>query len=55
MPSLERDERSQSAGGDPVDAILLGIDGTGPLSDGAYHREMHNSFVRYIVAIPPRR
>ena len=32
-----------------MDSILLGIDGTGPLSDRAYHGEMHNSFVRYVV------
>jgi hypothetical protein len=38
-----------------LEAILLGIDGTGPLSDGAYHKEMHDSFVRYIVRNSPAK
>lgn len=38
-----------------MDPILLGIDGTGPLSDRTYHGEMHNSFVRYIVRNSPAK
>jgi hypothetical protein len=32
-----------------VQAILLGIDGTGPLATAEYHAEMRSSFVKYIV------
>jgi hypothetical protein len=32
-----------------MDTILLGIDGTGPLTDKSYYQQMHTSFVRFIV------
>lgn len=38
-----------------MEAILLGIDGTGPLTDGAYYAGMRNSFVSYIVRHSPAR
>jgi hypothetical protein len=34
-------------------AILLGIDGTGPLPNMAYRAEMRNSFVSHIVRKTP--
>jgi hypothetical protein len=37
------------------ETILLGIDGTGELSDAVYEREMHNSFVNYIVRQSPAK
>lgn len=36
-----------------MDALLLGIDGTGPLSNKEYRAEMHTSFVNYIVRNSP--
>lgn len=36
-----------------MEAILLGIDGTGPLADSAYRAEMRTSFVNYIVRSSP--
>ena len=36
-----------------MQAILLGIDGTGPLPAQEYEREMRNSFVKYIVRNSP--
>ena len=36
-------------------SILLGIDGSGPLSDADYRREMSNSFVSYILRRSPVR
>jgi hypothetical protein len=38
-----------------VDALLLGIDGTGPLGTKEYRAEMHTSFVSYIVRNSPAR
>jgi hypothetical protein len=38
-----------------VDAILYGIDGTGPLSDKTYQADMSRSFVSYIVRNSPAR
>src|SRR5262245_32365574 len=32
-----------------MEALLLGIDGTGPLNDKSYRAEMLTSFVNYIV------
>lgn len=36
-----------------MEAILLGIDGTGPLGNKEYRAEMHTSFVKYIVGHSP--
>jgi hypothetical protein len=36
-----------------MEAILLGIDGTGVLSNTSYRDDMHNSFVSYIVRRSP--
>jgi hypothetical protein len=38
-----------------MDAILLGIDGTGVIDKADYKREMRTSFVRYIVSRTPAR
>lgn len=38
-----------------MDAILLGIDGTGVIDKADYKREMQTSFVRYIVSRTPAR
>jgi hypothetical protein len=38
-----------------VEAILLGIDGTGTLSNSAYRSDMRHSFVSYIVRSSPAR
>lgn len=38
-----------------MDAILLGIDGTGVIDKTDYKREMRTSFVRYIVNRTPAR
>jgi hypothetical protein len=32
-----------------MEAILLGIDGTGVLSNTSYREDVHNSFVSYMV------
>jgi len=42
-------------GGLGLDAIILGIDGTGVISKSDYKREMATSFVRYIVNRSPAR
>jgi hypothetical protein len=38
-----------------LDAILLGIDGTGVIDKDAYRAEMHNSFVSHIMRRSPAR
>lgn len=38
-----------------MDAILLGIDGTGPYGTNDYQSEMRNSFVRYILTHSPAK
>jgi len=38
-----------------LEAILLGIDGTGDIGKQSYRAEMHNSFVSYIVRRTPAR
>src|SRR4051794_40870906 len=45
----------QGQRGGYVEAILLGIDGTGDLGKKSYRAEMHNSFVSYIVSRTPAR